>query len=160
MLNSIIAGSIARKLADSFKPDGKVYSEIHQGKFDLWAHARACTVKGKPSGGIVLWATASGIDGMNHVRFERQKRIAKPRDLKRSIYRHAADLLEKVRQERSSPVWTLREQISMEVDRRKYDADKLPRPDQVIDDMPYEDCQFWIEWLRQQPMKEAGNEAH
>lgn len=155
MKNSIVAGALARKFADSFKLDGRMNYEVQQGKFDLWIEGRACTIRGKPSGGIVLFATATGVPGLS-VNFRKSKRIRKPRDLKAAIYRHAADLIETIRQDRSAFVWQLRSDIAFEVDRREFDIEKLPRPDQTIDDMPYEDCVFWLDWLKQQPIKQQS----
>lgn len=160
--NSIVAGHLARMLSEKFKPDGKMHSEVMQGgKFDLWVHARACTINRKPSGGIVIWASANPAPkSVSAYRFELTKRIRKPVDLKRAIYRHAADLVERVRQDRANLIWELRDSVEAEADLREFDPDSLP-PDHgtEYETMTEQDCRFWLDWLKSKPMKGENHAA-
>jgi hypothetical protein len=145
MRNSIIAGPLARELEAAYKPDGKIYHAIKQfPQYDLWVSARACTIKRKPSGGAIIYVDCDP-PKYESMRIKAEKRI-KSNDPE-AIRRHAADLIERVRQQRSALLIRLRESVFELAESMDIAPDKLPAIEQCYDSMTEQDCNFWKQWI-------------
>ena len=147
--NSLLAGALATKILDG---------QSHT-LGCVTMHLRYCTRKGERSGGIELEAYGQALPHEIGTRYERRKYLYKPSG--KALYRQAAHLAETLRQELANPLRKLREQVYQLAESKELDLDLVERQGKEMEytKLTEADCQYWLEWLRQQPNKQQQAEG-
>ena len=152
MRTSLIAGPLAARLVLALAANGHSSNASHRGNvYTLSLSARQCMRRGVYSGGLVIEASVTAPEyASGNMRIKKRLRAGWTLD---SVQRHAADIAEQMRQQRTALITQLRERVYRLSETKVIDADNLPRESSCFDDMPEEECNFWLQWLATQPAK-------
>jgi hypothetical protein len=154
--NSIVAGAVARKfvtgLPQPFRARGAF---LNVGKYTFDVFVAMSTHRGSQACRISVRLTpVPSYDSGYPREWELSKRLRKSDS--ETIYRHVADLCERLRAKRADLLISLRERVYELSETRAYDVDSLPRESSCFSEMSEEECKFWLTWLEQQPRREVA----
>jgi hypothetical protein len=152
MKNSIVAGMLARAVCAALTGGKRYVSETSKNRIPITLSARRCTRKGKPSGGLVLEASAPA-PTYGGLRVALTKRLRSGWTTA-TAYKHGADLVETLRQSRTAPIVALRERVFAFSESKDIDPDAVPENiGMPFDEMSETECRLALAWLEALPDK-------